>query len=150
MSEVQPRAGHLQPAFTKGMGESEEVEGRPFVSAPFGKALVAAAAREARLVGLTADLAKYTDILPFAEAFPDRFFNVGMAEQALIGAAAGSPKPAFCPLRPLMPSSPPAALTTSSPSRSPRARFPLLSPRRFRASPRAMAQPIRASKIWRL
>lgn len=97
MSEVQPRAGHLQPAFTKGMGESEEVEGRPFVSAPFGKALVAAAAREARLVGLTADLAKYTDLLPFAEAFPERFFNVGMAEQALIGAAAGLAKTGFLP-----------------------------------------------------
>ena len=41
------------------------------------------------IVGLTADLGKYTDILPFRDAFPDRFFNVGMAEQNLVAVAAG-------------------------------------------------------------
>jgi len=41
------------------------------------------------IVGLTADLGKYTDIAPFRDAFPDRFFNVGMAEQNLIAVAAG-------------------------------------------------------------
>jgi transketolase len=38
---------------------------------------------------LTADLGKYTDIHPFRDAFPDRFFNVGMAEQNLVAVAAG-------------------------------------------------------------
>ena len=97
MSRADPFAAGPQPAFTKGMGELEEVRHRPFVTAPFGKALVEAARREPRIVGLTADLAKYTDILPFAEAFPDRFFNVGMAEQALFGAAAGLAKTGFLP-----------------------------------------------------
>ena len=41
------------------------------------------------IVGLSADLAKYTDILPFRDAFPDRFFNVGMAEQNLIAVVGG-------------------------------------------------------------
>ena len=41
------------------------------------------------IVGLTADLGKYTDIHPFRDAFPDRFFNVGMAEQNLIAVSAG-------------------------------------------------------------
>jgi transketolase len=41
------------------------------------------------VVALTADLGKYTDILPFRDAFPDRFFNVGMAEQNPIAVAAG-------------------------------------------------------------
>ena len=41
------------------------------------------------IVGLTADLGKYTDILPFRDAFPERFFNVGMAEQNLVAIAAG-------------------------------------------------------------
>jgi transketolase len=97
VSRADPFAAGPQPAFTKGMGELEEVRHRPFVTAPFGKALVEAARREPRIVGLTADLAKYTDILPFAEAFPDRFFNVGMAEQALFGAAAGLAKTGFLP-----------------------------------------------------
>lgn len=57
--------------------------------APFGDALVQAAAADERIVGLSADLAKYTDMHVFAEAFPDRFFQMGMAEQSLMMAAAG-------------------------------------------------------------
>lgn len=97
MSRADPFAAGPQPAFTKGMGELEEVRHRPFVQGPFGAALVEVARREPRIVGLTADLAKYTDLLPFAEAFPDRFFNLGMAEQALVGAAAGLAKTGFLP-----------------------------------------------------
>jgi transketolase len=63
--------------------------GRDTVDAPFGQALVALGRRRSEIVGLTADLGKYTDILPFRDAFPDRFFNVGMAEQNLIAVAAG-------------------------------------------------------------
>jgi transketolase len=59
------------------------------VDAPFGKALVRVAKDDPSIVGLTADLGKYTDIHPFRDAFPDRFFNVGMAEQNLIAVAAG-------------------------------------------------------------
>lgn len=58
-------------------------------SAPFGHALNALAARDPRIVGLTADLAKYTDMHVFAAEFPDRFFEMGMAEQVMVGAAAG-------------------------------------------------------------
>ncbi len=36
---------------------------------------------------MTADLSKYTDLHIFARAFPDRFFQMGMAEQLLMGAA---------------------------------------------------------------
>jgi hypothetical protein len=38
---------------------------------------------------MTADLAKNTDLHVFAEAFPDRFYQMGTAEQLLMGAAAG-------------------------------------------------------------
>uniref|UniRef100_UPI003568009D transketolase family protein n=1 Tax=Saccharopolyspora indica TaxID=1229659 RepID=UPI003568009D len=58
-------------------------------SAPFGHALAALAESDQRVVGLTADLGKYTDMHVFAEAHPDRFFQMGMAEQLLFGAAAG-------------------------------------------------------------
>jgi deoxyxylulose-5-phosphate synthase len=34
---------------------------------------------------MTADLSKYTDLHIFAQAFPERFFQMGMAEQLLMG-----------------------------------------------------------------
>lgn len=63
--------------------------GQKVAPAPFGTALVAAAAENAKIVGLTADLGKYTDMHVFAKAYPDRFFQMGMSEQLLFGAAAG-------------------------------------------------------------
>ena len=77
---------------TLGMGELERIEHRPFVSAPFGLGCVTAGQRHGDLVALTADLGKYTDLYPFRDAYPDRYFNVGMAEQALITVAAGLAK----------------------------------------------------------
>ncbi|HZP19869.1 MAG TPA: transketolase C-terminal domain-containing protein [Bauldia sp.] len=77
-------------ARTLAMGEDEATAAnRAAVEAPFGQALVAAGRKRQEIVGLTADLGKYTDILPFRDAFPDRFFNVGMAEQNLVAIAAG-------------------------------------------------------------
>ncbi|MBI4024158.1 MAG: transketolase family protein [Verrucomicrobia bacterium] len=67
------------------------------VAAPFGQALVAAAEREPRIVGLTADLGKYTDMHVFAQRFPQRFFQIGMAEQNLVGIAAGLARAGWIP-----------------------------------------------------
>ncbi len=50
--------------------------------------LLRLAEEEERLVLLTADLG-YTVLEPFAERFPARFFNVGVAEQNMIGLATG-------------------------------------------------------------
>lgn len=77
---------------TLGMGELERIEHRSFVSAPFGIGGVSAGHLHHDLVALTADLGKYTDLYPFRDEFPDRYFNVGMAEQALITVAAGLAK----------------------------------------------------------
>jgi len=77
-------------ARTLAMGQDEATAGsRASDEAPFGQALAALGRKRPEIVGLTADLGKYTDILPFRDAFPDRFFNVGMAEQNLIAVAAG-------------------------------------------------------------
>ena len=63
--------------------------GQKTASAPFGHALAALGETDQRVVGLSADLAKYTDMHIFRDAHPDRFFQMGMAEQLLFGAAAG-------------------------------------------------------------
>jgi len=75
---------------TLAMGE-DEIDGgrRAMINAPFGRALVRLARDNPAIVGLTADLGKYTDIHPLRDAFPDRFFNIGMAEQNMIAVAAG-------------------------------------------------------------
>jgi transketolase len=71
--------------------------GQKTTAAPFGKALVEAAEKDTRIVGLSADLAKYTDMHIFAEKFPERFFQMGMAEQLLFGAAAGMAETGLVP-----------------------------------------------------
>ena len=85
------------PGVSQSMATTEAVADRPTVQAPFGTALRALGHVRADIVGLTADLAKYTDVLPFAEAFPARFFNVGMAEQNMIAMAAGLAKTGLVP-----------------------------------------------------
>ena len=65
--------------------------------APFGRALVELARERPEIVGMTADLSKYTDLHVFAEQFPDRFYQMGMAEQVLMLAAAGLAHEGFVP-----------------------------------------------------
>ena len=80
----------MEAGRTLAMGENEAAGGgRQSVDAPFGKALARLGQQRPNIVGLTADLGKYTDIHPFRDAHPDRFFNVGMAEQNLVAVAAG-------------------------------------------------------------
>lgn len=74
---------------TSAMIASIASEGQKTKAAPFGHALVELAAERPEIVGMTADLGKYTDLHIFAQAYPERFFQMGMAEQLLMGAAAG-------------------------------------------------------------
>lgn len=55
----------------------------------FGQALVEMGAKYPDLVVLQADGTKSTQTIHFAERYPSRFVNVGIAEQNLMGAAAG-------------------------------------------------------------
>jgi transketolase len=82
---------------TSAMIASIAGEGQRTRLAPFGNALVALAQQRPEIVGMSADLAKYTDLHIFAQAFPERFFQMGMAEQLLMGAAGGMAKEGFIP-----------------------------------------------------
>jgi transketolase len=62
----------------------------------FATALVDLAARDDRVVLLTGDLG-YTVLEPFAERFPDRFVNVGVAEQNMVGLATGLAEAGYVP-----------------------------------------------------
>ena len=82
---------------TSAMIASIAGEGQRVKAAPFGKALVELAASRPEIVGMTADLAKYTDLHLFAQAYPERFYQMGMAEQLLMGAAGGMAKEGLIP-----------------------------------------------------
>ncbi len=55
----------------------------------FGEALVEAGRKNNNIVALTANLEESTRLSAFHQEFPDRFFDLGVAEQNLIGVAAG-------------------------------------------------------------
>ncbi|MDD2546645.1 MAG: transketolase family protein [Burkholderiaceae bacterium] len=82
---------------TSAMIASIASEGQRVKAAPFGKALVELAASRPDIVGMTADLGKYTDLHLFAQAYPERYFQMGMAEQLLMGAAGGMAKEGLVP-----------------------------------------------------
>ncbi len=64
--------------------------------AAFVRGLVEIAARDERIVLLTGDLG-FMALEPFSDAYPDRFINVGVAEQNMVGAACGLADCGFLP-----------------------------------------------------
>jgi 1-deoxy-D-xylulose-5-phosphate synthase len=58
-------------------------------TAAFGDSLIALAETHPEIVAITAGMPGSTGLLPFAERFPDRCFDVGIAEQHAVTAAAG-------------------------------------------------------------
>ena len=63
----------------------------------YGLVLTELGERNPRIVGLSADLAKSTKIGTFGDKFPERFFNVGIAEQNLFATGAGLAKAGLIP-----------------------------------------------------
>jgi len=55
----------------------------------YGRALVELGKRDEKVVALDADLSGSTKSIEFKKQFPDRFFNMGIAEANMAGAAAG-------------------------------------------------------------
>jgi transketolase len=66
--------------------------------APFSEALLRLGREREDVVVLAADLGRYTDVQPFADRYPHRFFQVGMAEQNLMGIAGGLAKTGLLPI----------------------------------------------------
>ncbi len=91
-------SGELKPRLTtSAMIASIAGPDQPTRSAPFGHALAALAEKDERIVGMSADLAKYTDLHVFRATHPDRFYQMGMAEQLLMMSAAGMAREGFQP-----------------------------------------------------
>ena len=63
----------------------------------YGKVLCDLGDKHPEIVGLSADLAKSTKIGMYGQKFPERFFNLGIAEQNMFGVAAGLAKAGLTP-----------------------------------------------------
>ncbi len=97
MKAVKPAHSGKPRLTTSAMIASIAAEGQKTRVAPFGHALVEVARTRPDVIGMTADLGKYTDLHIFAKEFPDRYYQMGMAEQLLFGAASGLAAEGFTP-----------------------------------------------------
>jgi len=89
LAEADASRFHGLDAFDKETGRSKTRETAPSCSEVFGKALTEFARRRQDIVAITAAMAKGTGLRVFAEQFPHRFFDVGIAEQHAVTFAAG-------------------------------------------------------------
>ena len=80
----------------------------------YGNALKELGAVAENLVVLDADLAGATKTGTFQKAYPDRFFDCGIAESNMMGVAAGLSTMGLVPSPPPSPCSPPDALLSRS------------------------------------
>lgn len=70
-------------------GETLKSEGPPSYTSVFGSTITKLAADDERIVAITAAMPGGTGLKKFAQTFPDRFFDVGIAEQHATTLAAG-------------------------------------------------------------
>ncbi|MFH1857754.1 MAG: 1-deoxy-D-xylulose-5-phosphate synthase, partial [Candidatus Omnitrophota bacterium] len=86
-----------------GLPFSEQGEDKLFIqeysySEAFSKTLLSLARHDKRIVAITAAMPEGTGLAAFAKEFPDRFFDVGMAEQHAVTFAAGMAKRGLRPV----------------------------------------------------
>ncbi|QGF23260.1 transketolase family protein [Raineyella fluvialis] len=75
---------------------TDQVAAEP-IRVGFGRGLLEAGRRDERVVALCADLTDSTQMSRFLDAFPDRFVEVGIAEQNLVTVAAGMARAGMIP-----------------------------------------------------
>ncbi len=85
-AEENPEAYHSVPPFSLAAGVTPVGGG---FSQKFGEALCTLAEKDSRICAVTAAMRDGTGLAPFAEAFPHRFFDVGIAEEHAVTFAAG-------------------------------------------------------------
>ena len=96
-AEKQPRAFHGVGRFDPESGKPLKEAG-PGYSDAFGKTMVALAANEAKLCAITAAMPGGTGLLDFKKAYPDRLFDVGIAEEHAVSMAGGLAKQGMIPV----------------------------------------------------
>ena len=89
-AEEKPHLYHGVGPFDPATGEIKKGSpGPPSYTAVFGQTLTDMAEKDDRIVAITAAMLEGTGLAPFAAKFPDRCFDVGIAEQHAVTYAAG-------------------------------------------------------------
>ena len=83
------RCLHDAPVFDPAVGPGEDPHALKGYTQAFNEAILSAGERYPNLVAITAAMPGPTGLLPFASRWPDRFFDVGIAEQTAVTSAAG-------------------------------------------------------------
>lgn len=100
IAEKNPDKFHGISAFNIETGEKLAPSKKDYSKA-FGDKLVELAKKDEKIVAVTAAMKDGTGLKEFAEKFPDRFFDVGIAEQHAVGLVAGMAKAGLKPVLPL-------------------------------------------------
>jgi 1-deoxy-D-xylulose-5-phosphate synthase len=87
-AEDAPEKFHGMSAFDPATGETNGKNGLTFSEA-FGKTMLELAEKETDLAVITAAMAQGTGLTEFSEKFPDKFYDVGIAEEHAVVFAAG-------------------------------------------------------------
>ena len=96
-AEKNPDAFHGVSPFDIATGQPKKKSGRNF-SAVFGDTLVKLAEEDQRVCALTAAMVGGTGLNRFAAAYPNRFFDVGIAEGCAVSMAGGMAKQGSVPV----------------------------------------------------
>ena len=88
-AEKCPDKFHGTGPFIIETGESKKKNKTLTYTKVFGDAMVELASKDNRIIGITAAMPSGTGLDKFAEIFPDRFYDVGIAEQHAVTFAAG-------------------------------------------------------------
>ncbi len=88
-AEESPMTFHGVGPFNLETGELYKKAGPPSYTSVFADAIVKAAERDSRVIAITAAMPEGTGLDRFAARFPDRFYDVGIAEQHGVTFAAG-------------------------------------------------------------
>ena len=98
-AEKNPVYFHGVECFNADTGESLKKESSvPTYTQVFGETLLQMAKKDERIVAVTAAMPEGTGLVKFAKAYPERFFDVGIAEQHAVTFAAGLATEGFKPV----------------------------------------------------
>lgn len=97
-AEREPAKFHGLGPFDIKTGRAKKIERHPTYTQVFGETLVKLAKRDRRIVGITAAMGGGTGLEIFKEEYPDRFFDVGIAEEHAVTFAAGLAANGFRPV----------------------------------------------------
>ncbi|MCL2874949.1 MAG: 1-deoxy-D-xylulose-5-phosphate synthase [Betaproteobacteria bacterium] len=99
LAEADPIRYHGVSTFDHRTGlQEEKAEIRPTYTQVFGDWLCEAAARDARVIGITPAMCEGSGLTRFAREFPERYYDVGIAEQHALTFAAGLACEGFRPV----------------------------------------------------